>query len=96
MMAEISYDLVMEDCMSFVEGTFRLSDGEWQVFIFSPADVPEPIVKSGRWDSGVRGVFIRFPRSRGLNRKVVEELLSRELNVDEWTMVRGPDSLQLR
>ena len=31
---EISYDLVMGDDMAFVEGTFRISGGEWQVFIF--------------------------------------------------------------
>lgn len=31
MKAEISFDLKMEDNMSFVEGTYRLEGGEWQV-----------------------------------------------------------------
>lgn len=33
--AEISYDLVMDDDMSFVEGTYRLPGGDWQVVIVS-------------------------------------------------------------
>ena len=34
MKAEITYDLVMDDNMNFVEGCYRLHGGEWQVFIF--------------------------------------------------------------
>ena len=34
MRAQISFDLVMEDSMSFVEGTYRLPGRDWQVFIF--------------------------------------------------------------
>src|SRR5687767_1242581 len=61
---EISYDLVMEEDMGFVEGTYRLPGGEWQVFVFSRfADVSEPDVQHGQWDSGVTGFFVRFPRS---------------------------------
>ena len=29
MRAEISYDLVMDDDMEFVEGTYRLPGGDW-------------------------------------------------------------------
>lgn len=32
---DISYDLIMEDNMSFVEGTYRIDNGDWHVFIFS-------------------------------------------------------------
>ena len=36
MHAEISYDLVMDDDMSFVEGTYRLLGGDWQVVPVPP------------------------------------------------------------
>jgi hypothetical protein len=96
MRAEISYDLVMDDDMSFVEGTYRLPGRGWQVFIFSRYDVSEPQVKPSTWDSGVTGVFVPFPRSGRLDRAAVEGTLSAALGVREWVVVRGPDSLQLR
>src|SRR5262245_47640183 len=42
--AEISYDLVMGEDMAFVEGTYRLPGGDWQVVIVSRYDVAEPQV----------------------------------------------------
>lgn len=96
MRAEISYDLVMDDDMSFVEGTYRLADGNWRVVIVSRCDVPEPQVLPQQWESGVSGLFVRFPRAGRLNRAAVEELLSAALGVSEWVEVRGPDSMKLR
>jgi hypothetical protein len=96
MRAEISYDLVMDDDMSFVEGTYRLADGVWRVVLVSRCDVPEPQVLPQEWESGVPGVLIRFPRAGRLNRAVVEQVLSAALGVSEWVEVRGPDSMQLR
>ncbi len=98
MRAEISYDLVMDDDMSFVEGTFRLPGGDWQVVIVSAfeRDVPEPQVVSQRWDSGVSGVFVRIPRSKRINVSTVEQVLSEAFGVSEWVRVRGPDSMNLR
>jgi hypothetical protein len=92
MRAEISYDLVMDDDMSFVEGTYRLADGVWRVVIVSRCDVTEP----QEWESGVSGVLIRFPRAGRLNRAVDKQVLSAALGVSEWVEVRGPDSMQLR
>jgi hypothetical protein len=94
--AEISYDLLMGDDMDFVEGTYRLPDAEWQVLIVSRSEVSEPEVVQQRWDSGVSGVLIRFPRSDRLDRAAVERVLSTSLGVCEWVEVRGPDSMQLR
>jgi hypothetical protein len=96
MRAEISYDLVMEDDMTFVEGTYRLAGGDWRVVIVSRCDVAEPQVVPQRWESGVSGVFVRFPRAGRLNREAVERMLSAALGVSEWAQVRGPDSMQLR
>jgi hypothetical protein len=96
MRAEISYDLIMEDDMSFVEGTYRFAGGDWQVFIFSRGEVDKPQITRGKWDSGVTGVFVRFPKSRQLNKAVVEQVLSEAMGVEQWTEVRGPDSLQIR
>jgi hypothetical protein len=94
--AEISYDLVMGDDMGFVEGTFRLPGGDWQVVIVSRYDVPEPVAVPQVWDSGVRGVYVRFPRGWPLNAVAVERALSDAVGIAEWVVVRGPDSMQLR
>jgi hypothetical protein len=96
MRAEISYDLIMDDDMSFVEGTYRLPGGDWQVVIVSRRDVAEPQIVPQRWESGVSGVVVRFPRTGRLNRETVERLLSAALGVSEWVEVRGPDSMRLR
>lgn len=98
MRAEISYDLKMQDNMSFVEGTYRLPGSDWQVFIFlgSERKVPETEILPQVWDSGVTGVAIRFPRERPLNMAAVEQVLSAAFGVTEWVRVRGPDSMQLR
>jgi hypothetical protein len=98
MRAEISYDLVMEDDMDFVEGTYRLPGREWQVFIFGPdASASRPEVSAcGKWQSGVTGVFVKCPPALRLNKGVVLAILSEALGVTQWEEVRGPDSIQLR
>jgi len=45
MHAEISYDLVMDSDMEFVEGTYRLPGEDWQVVIVSRHDVKEPALE---------------------------------------------------
>jgi hypothetical protein len=96
MTGEITYDLVMEDGMAFVEGCYRLPNGSWQVFIVGKAPVARMEIKPCRWSSGVTGVVIRFPRSVRLNKHLVEQAIGEWLGVDEWRAVRGPDSIQLR
>ena len=98
MRAQISFDLVMEDNMSFVEGTYRLSGGEWQAFIFgADASVTHPVVRTdGHRESGVTGVHVKWPRRARLNKDVVLRLLAEQLSVTEWEEVRGPDSMMLR
>jgi hypothetical protein len=84
--------------MDFVEGAYWLPGGDWQVVIFSTLgrDVQEPEVVPQVWDSGVSGVFVRFPRHERLNQPAVERVLSAALGVSEWVRVSGPDSMQLR
>jgi hypothetical protein len=94
--AEISYDVVMGDNMSFVEGCYRLPGGDWQVLIVSRCDVSEPELFTQRWETGVTGVLLRFPKLARLDRTVVEQVLFEALGIREWTEVRGPDSMQLR
>jgi hypothetical protein len=93
---EISYDLVMEEDMAFVEGSYRLPGEDWQVVIVSRYDRAERQVMPQKWESGVSGVVIRFPRSARLDHAAVEEVLSAAFGVWEWVVVRGPDSMQLR
>ena len=97
MHAEISYDLVMTDDMSFVEGTYRLPSRDWQVFIFGPDDsVEHPQIVTAKWPSGVTGVFVQWPPAKRLNKDAVLAVLSAQLGVHDWSEVRGPDSIQLR
>jgi hypothetical protein len=93
---EISYDLVMDEDMPFVEGTYRLPDHEWQVLIFSKKEIPAPTFDTCSWDSGVTGVVVHVPLEQKLSKAVVEAMLSSFLSVEKWTEVRGPDSMQLR
>ena len=96
MQAEISYDLIMDDDMPFVEGTYRLAGGEWQVFIFIKEDIDQPRIASSRWWSGVTGCVIHVPSSQRLSKVTVEGILQRYLNVNKWVVVQGPDSMQIR
>lgn len=64
--------------------------------IVSRYDVPEPVAVPQVWDSGTRGVSIRFPREWPLNATAVERALSAAVGVSEWVVVHGPDSMQLR
>ena len=96
MRGEISFDLVMENEMEFVEGTFRLPGEPWRVFVVSRGDVTGPEVRPQVWNSGANGFFIRFPQSETLNRSTVESILSGATGVTEWEVVSGPDSMNLR
>ena len=89
MTGEISYDLIMEDDMSFVEGSYRLHHDPWQVFIFRKDPVARVEVTSGHWASGVTGIFVRVPLSVRLNKETVQRFLSEYLEVPEWREVRG-------
>ena len=98
MRAEISYDLVLEDDMQFLEGAYRLPGNDWQVFIVSAFDREVQVVQmvSQQWQSGVTGLLLRIPMAERINAATVERLLSDRLGVSEWARVQGPDSMQLR
>lgn len=101
MRAEISYDLVMDDDMPFVEGTYRLPGQEWQVLIVlarGPRDRERLVdeVTPRTWASGMTGLVIRMRSSVKINAASVEQVLSTALGVSEWMRVRGPDSMWLR
>lgn len=96
MRGEISYDLVMEAEMEFVEGVYRLEQGVWHVFVISKAPVDTAQKSSSQWDSGCNGIVIRLPQSVQLNKETVENVMSQMLEVDGWDETTGPDSMQLR
>ncbi len=97
MRAEISYDLVMEDDMEFVEGTYCLPGSEWEVFIFTQLlSVRRPEVRRSVWQSGASGIVALFPKPTSFDKDVVKQVLSKSLSVQGWVEVRGPDSINLR
>jgi hypothetical protein len=93
---EISYDLVMDNDMGFVEGSYRIGGCNWRVFVFSKRPVDGPAWKTCTWDSGVSGIVVHVPEMMPLNATSIECLLSDILGVGEWKRVQGPDSMQLR
>ena len=98
MKAEISFDIVMDGDLDFVEGTYRLPGHDWQVLIFSrnqPGEKLEINTKA-QWESGVTGIAVHFPRAETLTKVIVLRILSDALGVDEWDEVCGPDSMRLR
>lgn len=98
MIGDISYDLVMNDDMQFVEGTFRVDGGDWQVFIFSKKKGVnvEPHWQHSRWESGITGLVFGVPSHLRLSKQLVEQSLSQAVGLKSWTEVCGPDSIQLR
>jgi hypothetical protein len=99
MKAEISFDLVMHEDMGFVEGTYRLEGGVWQVFIFlreRPGIRNVGVTTNIVWESGVTGLNVIVADDAKLNKQVVLQTLSDVLGVSEWSEVRGPDSIMLR
>jgi hypothetical protein len=93
---EISYDLVMDDDMGFVEGSYRIEGCEWCVYIISKRPIETPSWKGGMWESGVSGIVVHVPLEMRLNSERVENLLLDILGLGKWEQVRGPDSMQLR
>jgi len=98
MKAEITFDLVMDENMPFVEGCYRLHNDIWHVFMFRKSRGVEPVgvKKNLVWDSGVTGINVIVPDDTALNKSTVIQTLSDALGVTEWLEVRGPDSMQLR
>ena len=98
MKGEITFDLVMDDDMPFVEGCYRLDDNVWHVFtFFKSRGLHEVGVKTGlKWKSGVTGMNVILRDDEKLNKSKVLEILSSALGIMEWVEVRGPDSMQLR
>jgi|GEM_PF-1113038 len=94
---EISYDLVMDQDMDFIEGAYRLPGKDWQIFVAQTWRVTELEIKPVTWESGVTGIIIRFPLEKAaLNQNSVEDVMSDFFDVQIWKEVRGPDSMQLR
>jgi vacuolar-type H+-ATPase subunit F/Vma7 len=94
--AEISYDLIMDDNMSFVEGCYRLPNQDWQVVIVSKWNAQTIGYKFTEWDSGVTGIVIKIPKHIRLDAERTEKILSKILRIEVWQRVRGPDSIILR
>jgi hypothetical protein len=92
----ISFDLVMEEDMQFVEGCFRFDGEEWMVFVASKYEEVAVTVEQSTWQSGARGLVIRTPRSFPLSRESVAQILCSELCATCWDETKGPDSMKLR
>jgi hypothetical protein len=96
---EISFDLVMEEDMPFVEGCYRLCDGKWHVFMVRHSRGGTErvgIYRDLAWKSGVTGLNVIVRDEEKINKGTVLRLLSDASGATEWLEVQGPDSMQLR
>lgn len=94
---EISYDTVVEGEESgTLEGSYRLPDRPWQVFLFEHGDVPEIQHSFGIWRSGITGIEFVVPRSTPINCDCITRAMSEIFGTDAWAVVRGPDSIYLK
>ena len=96
---EVSFDLVMEEDMPLGEGCYRLSDGNWHVFMVrhSRAGTEQVgIYRNLAWKTGVTGLNVVVSDEERINKGAVLNLLSDALGGVEWLEVKGPDSIQLR
>ncbi len=93
---EISYDVVMEPDMTFVEGCYRLPGMFWQVFCFAKGSVAGLGHSEQTWESGITGVTFDVPQIARLNREYVERAMCDRFGCTSWMEVRGPDSMVLR
>jgi len=96
--AQITFDLVMEEDMCFVEGCYKLLNKDWRIFIISKKkNVHKMIVeKEVTWESGNTGIVVKLPENVRLNKINAMKILSDILDVSAWSEVIGPDSMQLR
>ncbi len=93
---EFSFDVIMEDNMTWVEGTYRLPGRFWEVMIFGKADTPELSHRLEEWRSGIKGTSFKVPDTEQLNRDYVRWALTHAFGYTEWFEVAGPDSMVLR
>lgn len=98
MIAEVTWDFLMEEDMGWIEGCYRLPDQPWQVVIAGNDDeVSKVEVRNGlTWASGVTGMNIFFPKNVRLNATLLLKVMSDVLGVCNWVEVRGPDSIVIR
>ncbi|VTS02106.1 unnamed protein product [Gemmata massiliana] len=97
---EFSFDVIADDDMSFVEGTYRLPGRFWEVMIFLKANVPalfhRPNQPPLEWPSGITGAIFHVPDRDKLNREYVRNALVTAFTYSDWVEVAGPDSMVLR
>jgi hypothetical protein len=102
---EITFDIVVpENGETVVEGCYRINGGNWHVYIFAKQDWSKSawgqssphIRREDVFCSGILGVSGIVPANWVLNKKTVMGILAVAEGVEDWTEVRGSDSLILR
>lgn len=100
--AEISFDTVLDEDNDYLEGSYRLPGGFWQVVAFKKEDVPEICSKPGRWERATKweetatGLLVSLPRNCTANREFILKAMAQVTGIAVWVEVCGPDSMHLR
>ncbi|MBL8814412.1 MAG: hypothetical protein JNL58_00165 [Planctomyces sp.] len=94
---EISFDTEVDATdIPIAEGSFRLPERFWSVFVIQQAEVSSTTVKRGFARSGIEELLCLIPRDKPITRDLVMKVLGQAVGTDEWVEVAGPDSLVLK
>ncbi|MGP0068841.1 MAG: hypothetical protein ACLQGP_35230 [Isosphaeraceae bacterium] len=95
---DISFDTVLEEDNSIVEGCIRVPGRFWQIFYFSKKDVPELRHHFVMWPSGIASIEFDVPRDALLGKDYMIRALSNVFDTrpESWSNIYGPDSMILR
>jgi hypothetical protein len=99
---EISFDTVLEEQNTYVEGSYRLPGTFWQVVVFRKGDVPDVQHEPSRWkkptpwEQETTGIVITIPQEAKVDRDCLLRAISQATGCGGWVEVSGPDSMNLR
>ena len=94
---EISFDTEMEATDTpIAEGSFRLPQRFWSVFVIQQAMVSSTTVKRGFARSGIEELLCLIPSDKPITKDSVMKILGQAVGTEVWVEVAGPDSLVLK
>jgi len=95
--AEISYDVVVDDDSTIVEGCVRLPGETWRTFHASKEDeLAEARFWTFDWENGIGGMALELPAGVTMNKAALEQAFASFLGVEQIVEAPGPDSMMMR
>ncbi|WP_434421660.1 hypothetical protein [Nannocystis pusilla] len=95
--AEISYNVVVDDDSTIVEGCVRLPGETWRTFYAEKTvDLADASFQTFDWENGLRGLAVKMPWGVPMNKAALQQALATFLGVEQVVEAPGPDSMMIR